>query len=190
MQQPARRHLGPTGLAAAPRTRRLVTAVAVGTVLWPVTWWCREKPRDSFPLSHYPMFTRRRGTHLRVVHLRGRLADGSAVRLRSSLGATGGMNQERKTLRRAARRPERAARVLRRAARRVARSPAHADVVAVELVDSRVPLRSWEERRPLVGDPEVLLATRDVARDTEEGTKASQLDLARQLVTAEQGGAS
>ena len=92
------------------------------------------------------------------------LRDGGHVALPSSLAASGGMNQERKSLRRAARRDSRSQRAAARAARKVARRAHLHDVVAVELVDSWVPLEAWKQARPLVGEPATLLARAVVVR--------------------------
>ena len=115
--------------------RHAVTATAVGlsAVLAPMINLWRTSPRDSFPLSHYPMFSARRSAHVEVSYVCGVRADGSRQRLDSRLAADGGMNQERKQIARAVRRG-RSDRVARRVARRLDHRDLHRDVVAVEIV--------------------------------------------------------
>jgi hypothetical protein len=117
--------LGLTGLVLAPLRR-----------LW------QEAPRDSFPFSHYPMFSRARGSELEVVHLVGIGPDGSRRPLPHTLAGPGGMNQQRKQIARTVRRGK-APGLASRVARRVARRPGLDDLTAVEAVTSTVGLANW-----------------------------------------------
>lgn len=127
-------------------------AAAVGTaVLAPIVNLWREKPRDSFPLSHYPMFSAQRGTHVDVTYLRGVLRGGSHVMLDSRLVARGGMNQERKQIARAVRRG-RGQRLAEKAARRMARRGLQPEVMAVEVVIGRFALDDYFEPAPMLPD--------------------------------------
>lgn len=114
----------------------------IAAVLAPVVQNFRTKPRDSFPLSHYPMFSTARPEIIDVTHLVGSTSSGESVTLRCSLLGLGGMNQLRKQIRRAATgaRPER---TTERLAGRVARKPEYADVVAVELVTCGYRVTEW-----------------------------------------------
>jgi len=81
----------------------------IGAVVAPVVRNFQRNPVDSFPLSHYPMFSAAHPELLDVTHLIGVTASGKRVPLRCSLLGPGGMNQLRTQIRRAATgpRPER-----------------------------------------------------------------------------------
>lgn len=131
-----------TGLITTRRQAIVFACSLLGAVVAPAVNLWREKPRDSFPLSHYPMFSARRGTHVTVTSVRGVDIDGDARPLDSRLAARGGMNQERKQIARAARR-DRGDRVARTVAKRLARRDLHPDVVRVEVVRTAVPLDAY-----------------------------------------------
>jgi len=124
------------------RTAALIGVAGVVTAAAPIVLNFRSAPRDSFPLSHYPMFSAARPNVLDVTHLVGRTGDGQRIGLPCSLLGPGGMNQHRKQVRRAALRG-RGDPLVRRAARRVARRPLYAEVVAVELVTCGYRLVDW-----------------------------------------------
>lgn len=118
--------------------RRLAAILSLGicsAVLAPLLQYRRNPPVDSFPLSHYPMFTKKRGRRARVTHLVGIDARGEHTPLPYTLAGRGGLNQVRKHLTRAVQ-AGRADRLCRSVAASVARShdPAFADVVTVQLV--------------------------------------------------------
>ncbi|MGJ7440659.1 hypothetical protein [Aquipuribacter sp. MA13-6] len=133
----------PRGLDA-----RSVTAAAVLTgllvVLAPVRHNWGRSPRDSFPLSHYPMFSARRRATARVVHPVGIRSDGTRSRLSYHYCGTGGFNQVRRQLRRAVK-DGRAAQVVTDVALSVAAAARaeDTDVVAVEVVTGTYRYRSW-----------------------------------------------
>ncbi|WP_114855306.1 hypothetical protein [Brachybacterium sp. YJGR34] len=82
---------------AGAATAALLTAVAL-----PMRRLGRDQTevRDSFPFSHYPMFSGKRGSHYWVTHLLGLTADGAARPLHYSYLGTGGLNAVRRQLRR------------------------------------------------------------------------------------------
>ncbi len=124
------------------------TAV-IGSVLLPIAHQYRSSPRDSFPFSHYPMFSTRRGDRLRVSFLRGVRPDGTYVVLDSRLGARGGMNQERKQIASRARRRRRAESLAARVARRLHARDLHREVVAVEVVRAHFSIDGYFEPAPV-----------------------------------------
>ena len=85
-----------TRLLAGLLAGALLTAVAL-----PARHFAAEgEVRDSFPFSHYPMFSARRSTHYRVAHLLGIDADGTSRPLHYSYLGTGGLNAVRRQVRR------------------------------------------------------------------------------------------
>ncbi len=60
----------------------------------------RGEVRDSFPFSHYPMFSAKRKPHYWVTHLLGIEADGTSRPLHYSYLGTGGLNAVRRQVRR------------------------------------------------------------------------------------------
>ncbi|MFC7458311.1 hypothetical protein ACFQS2_14070 [Brachybacterium sp. GCM10030267] len=83
-------------LAAAVLTAALLSAVAL-----PARRFARpEEARDSFPFSHYPMFSAPRKAHYWVTHLLGVHEDGSVSPLHHGYLGTGGLNAVRRQVRR------------------------------------------------------------------------------------------
>lgn len=94
------------GLAAETRTKAItatLSAAALALVVSPVHRNWRSRPRDGFPLSHYPMFTAKRKGSGKVTHLVGVTAEGEPRNLPHHLAGTGGLNQVRRQLARSAR---------------------------------------------------------------------------------------
>ena len=113
----------------------LASAGLLGTVLYPIIQNWRRHPRDSFPLSYYPMFSARRGDTAEVTYAQGVTSSGAHVPLHYSHIGTGGLNQVRRQLRRLVR-DGGADETCRRVARRVARAPDSQlrDIVEVRVV--------------------------------------------------------
>jgi hypothetical protein len=74
------------------------SAVMIGAVLWPVVQNWRERPKDSFPLSYYPMFSLKRSESTTVRYLVGLDADGGRHLLPHTYAGTGGLNQVRRQI--------------------------------------------------------------------------------------------
>lgn len=88
-----------------PLTRVLAGALAaalLGAVSLPVHRYARPEDdvRDSFPFSHYPMFSAPRKAHYWVTHLLGVRQDGTVDPLHYSYLGTGGLNAVRRQVRR------------------------------------------------------------------------------------------
>ncbi len=73
-------------------------ALMVGAVLWPVVHNWREQPKDSFPLSYYPMFSLKRAGATTVRYLVGLDARGGRHLLPHTYAGTGGLNQVRRQI--------------------------------------------------------------------------------------------
>lgn len=98
----------------------------------------REEVRDSFPFSHYPMFSAQRKSHYWVTHLLGIEADGTSRPLHYSYLGSGGLNAVRRQVRRRVRDGDGPV-LAERAAELVARRdrPADRGVVRVQVVRGR-----------------------------------------------------
>lgn len=149
-----------TGLITSRAGALAVSAIALLGVLAPARRLRHPGARDTFPLSHYPMFSARRGPHLTVHHLQGVAEDGSVRLLDSRLAATGGMNQERKQIAREARRG-RGDRVALRAAKRLARRGGEPDVVEVRVVSGSFAL-ALAFSKPVMSEDAVVLGSAEV----------------------------
>jgi len=68
-------------------------------VISPITENWSANPKDSFPLSYYPMFTKKRSETTSVTYLRGLTEDGERVIIPYKLVGKGGFNQTRKQIR-------------------------------------------------------------------------------------------
>ncbi len=84
------------------RQRRTAAVFSVGLValvMSPIFRNCVEEPEDGFPLSHFPMFSKRRGQELEVTHFAGLEADGTRkiVPFRY-MGGVSGLNTGRKQI--------------------------------------------------------------------------------------------
>ncbi len=76
----------------------LIGCLLVATVL-PIRQHFQKSPQDSFPLSHYPMFSARRAKTYSSPTLRAGDANGRLVTLHHRLAGSGGFNEVRRQLR-------------------------------------------------------------------------------------------
>jgi hypothetical protein len=146
------------------RWAAVCSVAAVLLVLSPVAenWHERERPRDSFPLSYYPMFSERRGATERVVYLVGLDANGGRRLLNYKYAGEGGLNQVRRQIRRTVG-EGRAKELCRQVAEKVARR-GDGRITAVQVVTGEYDLDDYftgRNRQPLV---EEIHARRDVTR--------------------------
>lgn len=84
------------------RSRNPIRWLCLGTtlvVMSPAAENWRQQPRDSFPLSYYPMFSELRKPQQKVTYLAGEDREGRRIRLRYTLAGNGGLNQVRKQIR-------------------------------------------------------------------------------------------
>lgn len=79
---------------------RYFSLVIIGLVLWPIRENWRKRPKDSFPLSYYPMFSARRSKSVKVTYLVGFDEHDQRVILPYKFAGSGGMNQVRRQIRR------------------------------------------------------------------------------------------
>ena len=98
----------------------LLSLLVIGIVLVPIAENWKASPKDSFPLSYYPMFSRRRPDVVQITHVVGIDPLGNEYPIPYRYVAPGGMNQVRKQLRKAVRQGV-ATRLCDKAAGRVAR---------------------------------------------------------------------
>jgi len=92
----------------------------IGAVLWPIQQNWREKPRDNFPLSYYPMFSAKRKTIESFNYLAGQDERGTRYLVPYKFAGVGGLNSTRRQINRIVkegRADELAARVAKRLAR-------------------------------------------------------------------------
>ena len=121
----------PTG----PHLARSATVSGLGllVLLSPILENLSAEPRDGFPLSYYPIFSKGTGKTTKIHHAVAVLRSGAVVNLPGSLVSRGGMNTQRRRIRKAVR-EGRADGLAKRIARQVAQR--YADVVRVEVVES------------------------------------------------------
>lgn len=147
------------GVAGARREKWLaggMSILMVGAVLRPISENWRRKPKDSFPCSHYPMFSKKRGECERVTYVVGVDARGARRPLPYGCIGTGGLNQVRRQVRKIARRGkvaegDKAVEELCEAvAARLARwqDGRYDDVVAIQLVTGKYRLDDFFTGRP------------------------------------------
>lgn len=139
--------------------------VLVGATLAPLAEHAREKPRDDFPLSYYPMFTARRGDVQDVDYLKAIDDRGEGRPLSYKLAGAGGLNQTRRQIRRIIR-DGHADALCRAVAEKVARGGKKSlvDVVEVQVVTGEYHLASYFTGVSKAADKEVVHATARVER--------------------------
>ena len=124
----------------------------IGAVLWPIAQNWRERQRDGFPLSYYPMFTAKRSATVDITHFVGIELSGERQPVPYTYAGSGGLNQVRRQINRAVR-EGRAEALCDSVAAQVARqeSEALAEVVRVELVTGKYRLAHYfaGETRPV-----------------------------------------
>ena len=132
------------------RTERLLAAglsvLLLAVVASPVFQNGRDKPHDSFPLSYYPMFSHKRDAHYKVTYLVGLNADGHRRAISYKLAGTGGFNQVRRQIRRAAR-EGRAEALCADVATRLAQHSAFADLRQVAVLTGTFALDGYFQGR-------------------------------------------
>ncbi|NAS11859.1 hypothetical protein [Poritiphilus flavus] len=78
----------------------LFSAVFLGIVISPIAQNCARKPKDSFPLSYYPMFAKKRSENYGLYYVVGHDTLGNKNRIPYRLVGTGGFNQVRRQINR------------------------------------------------------------------------------------------
>ena len=128
----------------------LTFAIVVVFTAWPVTW---QTDRDSFPLSSYPMFSRKLPKpEFSLQYALGKTADGTRYHLAPELVANAEPLQASMVLARAVYGGAHQTRALcQQIARRVARAPNLADVVHVHIVTGRHDAVAYLTGRDKVG---------------------------------------
>ena len=111
-----------------------ISLFMLAIVFSPIKEHFRE-PHDDFPLSHYPMFTKRRDGDVTVTYLVGMDDKGRQYPIKYTFAGTGGFNQVRKQIRTMVRQ-RKAGQLVRRVAARVARESdgPEADLISVAVV--------------------------------------------------------
>lgn len=127
-----------------PRLAALLSVGVSTAVLAPLLQHRRTPPTDSFPLSYYPMFTKRRRPRAKVTHLMGVDGRGRRSPLPYTLAGRGGLNHVRKHLSRTVA-AGRADELCRSVAASVARrdEPELAGVVSCEVVSGTYRLATY-----------------------------------------------
>ncbi|TPN83002.1 hypothetical protein [Aquimarina algicola] len=98
----------------------LASVVVLGLLLSPVIQNWVNKPKDNFPLSYYPMFSMKRGVTYGVYHLVGYDEAQNRYHIPYRLTGTGGFNQVRRQIKKAAR-SENAAEFTKQVAQKIAK---------------------------------------------------------------------
>src|SRR5262245_58596724 len=78
----------------------LLSVAMLGSVLWPIQQNWRAIPKDSFPLSYYPMFSQKREATESFYYVVGRDSEGARHYVPRRWIGQGGQNQVRKNMRR------------------------------------------------------------------------------------------
>ena len=130
--------------------------LVIGAVLWPVRENWQSDSRDSFPLSHYPMFSKQRGDEVRVTSIVGIDREGNEYRIPNHYAGKGGMNQQRKQIARQVLNGTATQLCLRVAKRLASRDePRYQDLVAVAIVSGTFLIDDYFDRPHRPADYEI-----------------------------------
>lgn len=119
-----------------------LSVLMIGAVLWPVIENRRKEPKDSSPLSYYPMFSAKRSKWVYVNHVVGLDARGGRHLLPYACAGTGGLNQVRRQINRIVR-EGRADELCQMVAAKGALEERFAGVVTVQVVTGRYRLADY-----------------------------------------------
>lgn len=152
----------------------LLSATLLSAVAWPLRQNWRTPPVDSFPLSYYPMFAKKRPGVLRVHYLVGLDAEQRRYPLPYTFAGSGGFNQVRKQINVRVRQGS-GAELCAYASRRVAaRDDArYTSITTIQLVTGRYRLRRYMAGRDALVD-ETVVATTAVRRTRGTGAEATR----------------
>jgi len=120
----------------------IISVAVVTLMLLPLLQNAREKGRDAFPFSFYPMFTKKRGETVKIRHVVAFLNDGSRIAVPYRLLGRGGMNQVRKQISRDVKRGN-AGELCKRAVKKVVRRKSFQGVYRVEVVTASYRLADY-----------------------------------------------
>src|ERR1044071_9853018 len=86
------------GLEFGKRVAVLASLAMIGAVLWPVRQSWRDDPKDSFPLSYYPMFSAERRAVEGFYYFVGHDKAGKRYYIPHSFAGDGGHNAVRRQI--------------------------------------------------------------------------------------------
>ncbi|MBK9337873.1 MAG: hypothetical protein IPM98_15540 [Lewinellaceae bacterium] len=72
--------------------------IILAAIVWPVQENLKRKPKDSFPLSYFPMFSQKRDSVYTVSYLVGYDAQGRELLVPYCYAGSGGFNQVRRQI--------------------------------------------------------------------------------------------
>jgi len=81
------------------RYASILSILMIGVVFSPIVKNWEKKPQDSFPLSHYPMFSEKRNRNMSLTYMVGIGTRGERYKIPYAYVGSGGLNQVRKQIR-------------------------------------------------------------------------------------------
>lgn len=134
-------------------------------ILSPVRENWQEKPKDNFPLSYYPMFTKNRGEVYKLHYLVGYDKRENRHLIPYTFAGTGGFNQVRRQINKRVSKGE-GDKLAQKVAKRVAKSQSapYSELVRIEVVQGRVHIDNYfttDERLP---EEEVVIASQTLEK--------------------------
>jgi hypothetical protein len=137
-----------------PKAALALTVLVLAVVLGPVWYNWAQKPKDSFPLSYYPMFSHVRNGKANMTYLVGVDKDNRRSYLSYKMAGTGGMNQVRKVIRKRA--ETQPAELCYQVAQKVAKTPEYANIASIKIVKSEFELATFFMGNDTPSNTEVL----------------------------------
>ena len=129
-------------LAWTRASASVCSVVLLVTLLAPVGENWADKPTDGFPLSYYPMFTKRRGATTKIHHAVAVLASGDTIDIPARYAGPGGMNTNRRQMRKAVRKG-RAEALAHKIARRFQRRGKDLGAMRIQVVTSEYAVQDY-----------------------------------------------
>ena len=121
-----------------------ISLIVLAIVMSPIMENWAKKPKDSFPLSYYPMFSKKRDTTYGVYHVVGYDSTETRIDIPYRMVGTGGFNQVRRQIKKA-RKKDRAIPFLEKAAERIKSSDKalYRSLIKLELVKGYYHLENY-----------------------------------------------
>ena len=149
------------------KTQALVFSIAITVVvLSPVAENWAKNPKDSFPLSYYPMFAKKRSENYGLYYVVGQDTLGQRTRIPYKLAGTGGFNQVRRQINKA-RKTEGGVPFLQKVASNLAKKEKdlYGKLMTLELVKGYYPLEGYFLNNDTIPVLERKIATHKIKSD-------------------------
>ena len=131
-------------------------------VFFPIIENWKKEPKDSFPLSYYPMFSKKRGTYYKMHYIIGLDGEGGRQIIPYKMAGTGGFNQVRRQIIKAAKSGDEArSKLLEKVSKRIAKKGKGTfnELIEIQLIRGAINIGQFFTGQSLVPEKETILAS-------------------------------